>query len=169
MTDVDCFNLGTEMKINSNCNSISYIAKLVRFPFPAFRFPFPICCFPFPSPHSAYAVLNWSTLCMEKSEQSFQHFKWQRKRKQQQKSEKEKRKKKRENKTDAEKNSIIWATCVHAWILIGNFIIQFSINAHKLISAHRERRRWSERVEGIEREGDRCRYIFQSHTHLQEY
>lgn len=136
MTDVECFNLGTEMKINSNCNSISYIAKLVRFPFPAFRFPFPICCFPFPKPPFPTAWLNWSTLCMEKSEQSFQHFKWQRKRKQQQKSEKEKRKRKEKTKQMQKKTqSYEQHVCTREYLLE----IQFSINAHKLISAQRER------------------------------
>lgn len=146
------------MKINSNCNSISYIAKLVRFPLSVFRFPFAVSHSPFLSPP---AGLNWSTLCMEKSEQSFQHFKWQRKRKQQQKSEKEKRKKKRENKTDAEKNSIIWATCVHAWILIGNSIFNKCTQIDFSSQSEKER----ERESGKDRERGRQMPIHISITH----
>lgn len=157
MTGVECLNLGTEMKINSNCNSISYIAKLVRFPFPAFRFPFPICCFPFPSFPSQLVNVG-----MEKSEQSFQHFKWQRKRKQQQKQQKSEKQKREEKTKQMQKKTQSYEqhVCTREYLLE----IQFSINAHKLISAQRERER--EREGAREWKGDTFRYIFQSHTRI---
>lgn len=164
MTDVECFNLGTEMKINSNCNSISYIAKLVRFPLSVFRFPFAVSHFSLPNRLTQLVNVVYgkiwtiiSALQMATKAETATKIR------------KREEKKKRENKTDAEKNSIIWATCVHAWILIGNSI--FNKCTQIDFSTERERGRGSKRVEGIERkrEGDRCRYIFQSHTHLQEY
>lgn len=155
------------MKINWNCNSISYIAKLVRFPFPAFRFPFPICCFPFCLPSlSLPLVLSslycWST-CVWKNLNN--HFSTSNgnesgnsNRSNKNRNRERERKRRRENKTHGEKTqSYEQHVCTREYLLE----IQFSINAHKLISAqschthtYRERKSRSRRRRERERDSD---------------
>lgn len=125
------------MKINSNCNSISYIAKLVRFPFPAFRFPFPICCFPFPYP-PLYPSYSTGQRCVWKNLNN--HFSTSNGNESGNSNKNQKKREQRKEKTkqmQKKTQSYEQHVCTREYLLE----IQFSINAHKLISAQRERGR----------------------------